>query len=65
MTWWYITKKDLIVNKELRFPEDRFLEDGSFTFRLFLEAKRIIFLDKDVYRYLRVSTSIMVILHIC
>lgn len=59
MAWWYIAKRDLIIEKKLRFPEDRFLEDGPFTFRLFLETNRMLFIPIEAHRYVKVPNSIM------
>ena len=59
MAWWYIVKRDLLMRKNLRFPEGRYLEDGPFTFRLFLETKKMIFLPIEGHRYVKFSNSIM------
>jgi glycosyltransferase involved in cell wall biosynthesis len=57
--WWYIIKRDLLITTGIRFSEGRFLEDGPFTFRLFLETNRMLYLPLDIHRYFKVDDSIM------
>ncbi|MCL6294933.1 glycosyltransferase [Jejuia spongiicola] len=57
--WWYIIKRDFLIKTKLKFVEGRYMEDGPFTFSLFLQAKTVISLPLDVHRYVKVSNSIM------
>ncbi|TRZ45006.1 glycosyltransferase family 2 protein [Robertkochia solimangrovi] len=50
--WWYIIRKEFLINTGLRFEERRFVNDSYFTPKLFLQAENMIFLNKDVHRYL-------------
>ncbi|GGD10388.1 glycosyltransferase family 2 protein [Hyunsoonleella pacifica] len=59
MAWWYVMKKEHVIQNNLKFPEGRYLEDGPFTFRLFLQIKRMAFLPIDGYRYVKTPNSIM------
>lgn len=57
--WWYITKRDFLLKTGHKFIEEKFFEDAMFTFRIFLDAERTIFLNFDVHRYVDNPTSIM------
>jgi len=59
-SWWFILKRNILVEHNLKFREDLFaLEDVIFTTTVILSAKRIAFIDKNIYRYFRTKNSML------
>lgn len=56
--WWYIINKDFLLNTKLTFEDKRFVNDSYFTPSLFIKAKRVGFLNVDIYRYVQRPGSI-------
>ena len=57
--WWYIIKRDYLLKTRFKFEEGKFMEDAIFTFNIFLNAKRTMFLPIDAHRYVKTHNSIM------
>jgi len=57
--WWYIIKKDYLINTKFRFEEGEFLEDVIFTKNILLSAKRFAFIPIDIHRYVKNPFSTM------
>tara|TARA_R110002072_G_scaffold2407_1_gene19915 strand:+ start:524 stop:1522 length:999 start_codon:yes stop_codon:yes gene_type:complete len=57
--WWYIVKREFIISSNISFEKSNPLEDGPFTLKLFYLAKKVVVLNDDVHRYVKVPTSIM------
>jgi glycosyltransferase involved in cell wall biosynthesis len=57
--WWYIVKKDLLINNGLHFENGRMLEDGIFTTEVLLNCKRAVYLNANIHRYFINMNSIM------
>ena len=57
--WWYIIKREFLLETNLKFEEGKFMEDAIFTFSIFLEAKRTMFLPITIHRYVKSPNSIM------
>ncbi len=57
--WWYIIKRDYLLKTGFEFEEGKFMEDAIFTFNIFLEAKRSMFIPIDAHRYVTTENSIM------
>lgn len=57
--WWYILKRTFLLETNLKFEEGKFMEDAIFTFNIFLEAKRTMFLPIAIHRYVKSPDSIM------
>ncbi|MFI1743925.1 glycosyltransferase [Thalassobellus sediminis] len=49
--WWYIINREFLLTTGINFKEGVFHQDVIFTLSLFMEAKKTIKLDLDVYRY--------------
>lgn len=56
--WWYIVNKEFLQKTNLTFEDKRFVNDSYFTPSLFIEAKRVGFLNMDIYRYVQRPGSI-------
>lgn len=56
--WWYITKRNFLINTGLRFYDRKFVQDSYYTPTLFLQAKRMAFLPLDAHRYRKSLNSI-------
>lgn len=56
--WWYIVRRDLIINNDILFPVGHMLEDAAFNLRLFSKAKRMAYVPNVVYCYRIHSESI-------
>lgn len=57
--WWYVIKRDFLLKTNHKFEEGRFMEDAIFTFNIFLEANRTMFLPITIHRYVKSPNSIM------
>ncbi|WP_340077579.1 glycosyltransferase [Leptobacterium sp. I13] len=57
--WWYIIKRDFLLQTGYRFIEGRWMEDAILTAQLFLKAKRMAHVFIDVYRHRVIPTSAM------
>ncbi|MEM8937749.1 MAG: glycosyltransferase [Bacteroidota bacterium] len=57
--WWYILRKDFIVTTGIRFVEGRWMEDAIFTASILLKANKIVHLELDAHRYVKVPNSAM------
>lgn len=57
--WWYIIKREFIKDTEIKFIEDRWMEDAILTAELFLKANKIAHLHLDAHRHLVVEGSAM------
>ncbi len=56
---WFIVKKEFLINFNLFYLENRMLEDISFNIDLLSQAKKVVFIPIDVYRYVSRQNSIM------
>lgn len=56
--WWYLVKKDFLLNLGLTFEDKRFVNDSYFTPSLFINAQRVAFIPIDIYRYVQRENSI-------
>lgn len=59
MSWWYLIRKDFLVNTALRFPIGRLVEDANFTAKILLASRRVAYLPLDFHRYVIRPNSIM------
>jgi len=57
--WWYIIKKDFLLNSGIRFMEGRWMEDAIFTINVLLKAERIVHLDRYVLMHVKLPSSAM------
>ncbi|MEO0901495.1 MAG: glycosyltransferase, partial [Bacteroidota bacterium] len=57
--WWYILRKDFLVTNEIRFIEGRWMEDAIFTASVLLRVKKLMHLELDAHRYVKVPNSAM------
>ena len=57
--WWYIIRRDYLVESGLIFPVGRFVEDANFTAQLIAGSSRIARSTLDFYRYVIRPDSIM------
>ncbi|MCF7560038.1 glycosyltransferase [Sabulilitoribacter multivorans] len=57
--WWYILKREFLIDTGHTFEEGKFMEDIVFTFRILTDAKRFLFLPIDAHRYVKNPDSIM------
>lgn len=57
--WWYLIKREFMINTGIRFLEGRWMEDAILTGQLFCRAKRMAHIDLDVHRYRILPTSAM------
>ncbi|MFC0604358.1 glycosyltransferase [Winogradskyella pulchriflava] len=57
--WWYVIKRSFITNSNIKFIEDRWMEDAIITAQLFIAAERMAKLSLDAHRHLIVEGSAM------
>jgi glycosyltransferase involved in cell wall biosynthesis len=57
--WWYITRREFLLETGLVFPVGRYVEDAIFTSSLIAKSKRIAKSSLDFYRYVVRPNSIM------
>lgn len=57
--WWYIIKREYLIESKFKFEEGKFLEDVIFTFKVLNSAKRFAFLPMDIHRYVQNPNSTM------
>lgn len=57
--WWYLAKREFILDTGLRFVEGKWMEDAVYTTSLFMAAQRMAHLSLDVHRYVKVPNSIL------
>ncbi len=57
--WWYITRRELIVENDIKFPVGHMLEDAAFNVRLFSKTQRMAQVPNVVYCYRQRPESIM------
>ena len=57
--WWYIIRREYLLKTGHRFEEEKFFEDAIFTYRIFRDSRRTMFLNVDIHRYVITPSSIM------
>ena len=57
--WWYLIKRDFIIDSGIRFIEGKWMEDVILTPTLFLQVRKLIYSKIDVYRHVIMSNSAM------
>lgn len=57
--WWYLIKKEFLIDSGIVFEEGRYHRDVLFTLNLFLKAQRLIFIPTIIYYYFQSEGSIM------
>jgi glycosyltransferase involved in cell wall biosynthesis len=57
--WWYVVKRQFILDTGLTFVEGKWMEDAVYTTSIFMAANRIAHLPFDVHRYVKVPNSIL------
>lgn len=57
--WWYLIKRTFIEESEIKFIEDRWMEDAILTVQLFLSANSMAKLPLDAHRHVIVEGSAM------
>jgi glycosyltransferase involved in cell wall biosynthesis len=57
--WWYIIKREYLIDSGFKFEEGKFLEDVVFTFKILNGSKRFAFLPMDIHRYVQNPNSTM------
>jgi glycosyltransferase involved in cell wall biosynthesis len=57
--WWYFIKRTFLEKANIKFIEDRWMEDAIITVQLFLSANKIAKLELDAHRYLVFEGSAM------
>ncbi|MGM9868299.1 MAG: glycosyltransferase [Sodaliphilus sp.] len=57
--WWFFTRRELIEREQLRFAQNRKLEDSPFTPDVILSAERMAQVDDVCYFYVNRATSTM------
>lgn len=57
--WWYITKREYLLEIGVAFEEGVFLEDAIFTIKVLLNAKRFAHIPLDAHRYITSPSSTM------
>jgi glycosyltransferase involved in cell wall biosynthesis len=57
--WWYIIKRDFLLNNNFMFAEGRFFEDILFTLKVLSSAKKFSFIPIDTHRYVKNPNSIL------
>lgn len=57
--WWFITKRTLVSNNHLRFPEGHMLEDAAFAPAALIAAQRMAQVENVCYCYVNRPGSIM------
>lgn len=57
--WWYLIKREFLIDSGIVFDEGRYHEDVLFTLTLLLRAQRLIFIPTIIYYYFQSEGSIM------
>ncbi|BAO77198.1 glycosyltransferase [Winogradskyella sp. PG-2] len=57
--WWYIIKREFLLDSKIKFIEGRWMEDAILTARLFLKANRMAHFSIDAHRHLIIEGSAM------
>lgn len=57
--WWFLIGSEFLKQSNIKFIEDRWMEDAIFTAELFLKATRMAYFPLDAHRHLVVSGSVM------
>ncbi|WP_111682705.1 glycosyltransferase [Winogradskyella tangerina] len=57
--WWYLIKRSFIEDTQIRFIEDRWMEDAILTVELFTKAERMAKLSLDGHRHVTIIGSAM------
>lgn len=57
--WSYLSRRTLITDKQIRFPEGRQMEDIATTYKIWGAAKKISLLQEDLYNYRTRQGSIL------
>ncbi|WP_308991955.1 glycosyltransferase [Mariniflexile litorale] len=57
--WWYIFKKDIVIENNIEFIEGIMVEDGIYTTELLLNCKKVAYIPLSIYRYFENTNSIM------
>jgi glycosyltransferase involved in cell wall biosynthesis len=57
--WWYIIKREFLLETGIQFIENRWMEDTIFTSSLFLKTQRMAAVPIDAHRYVDIPTSAM------
>jgi len=57
--WWYLVRRDYLMQTGLTFPVNRFVEDAIFTAMLIASTDRMGVSPLDFYRYVQRPNSIM------
>ncbi|MGI9550968.1 MAG: glycosyltransferase [Aurantibacter sp.] len=57
--WWFISKREFVIESGIRFIEGRWMEDAILCTEIILAAKRIARTELDVHRYRVLPTSAM------
>ena len=57
--WWYLIKRSFIEETELKFIEDRWMEDAILTAQLFTRAQKMATFPLDAHRHVIISSSAM------
>ena len=57
--WWYLVRRDILIDNNLQLPVGRVLEEAAFNMRLFLMAKRLTQVTTVAYCYRNRASSIM------
>jgi len=57
--WWYLIKKEFLIDSGIVFEEGRYHCDVLFTLSLFLKAQKLIFIPTIIYYYYQSEGSIM------
>ena len=57
--WWYLIKRSFLEDSQIKFIEDRWMEDAILTAQLFINASRMAKLSLDGHRHVTVKGSAM------
>ncbi len=57
--WWYLIRREFLIESKVQFIENHWLEDAIFTTELLLKAKRIAHLKLDAHVYMTIPGSAM------
>ncbi|MCK0147058.1 glycosyltransferase [Arenibacter sp. F26102] len=57
--WWFLIKREFILDSNIRFIEGKWMEDAILSAQLFCKAKKMAHLDLDAHRYRILPTSAM------
>lgn len=56
--WWYLIRRDFFRHSGAKFEDKRFVNDSYFTPTLFMNARRVGYVNMDIYRYVERRDSI-------